>query len=178
MSFTSYNRDNGTITFNVTKCSDYWYKKEYVDNALKQIETTSGIKSTMTDKEKVRQINRFLCTKFNLVFGGTNMYRMMKDKDGSCVEHSKVVFYLCKKNNIPVQTISLTSKDKYQQGHMINRVKINGVWYYCDTMWNHGTFGTGKVGEHYLFMKSLGNDYTKMYSNASNPTVNDYFPGN
>ena len=61
---------------------------------------------------------------------------------------------------------------------MINRVKINGVWYYCDTMWNHGTFGTRKVGEHYLFMKSLGNDYTKMYSNASNPTVNDYFPGN
>ena len=63
--------------------------------------------------------------------------------------------HLCNKYGVTVQNVSI-KYIKPGAGHMLNRVKIGNVWYYCDINLNNGLGSDHrKVDETFLFIKDL-----------------------
>ena len=146
---------NGRVIFDLSVGTKMYKQFKQVEKAYSEAEKKCGVTSKMSDREKVRQINRYICKNYDSVMGGSNMYQMMVKKYGSCVQHSMLFNHLCQKYGVTVENVSLKPKDD-GIGHMLNRVKIGGTWYYCDINFNNG-FGSDnkQVDETFLFLKSL-----------------------
>ena len=153
--------NGGTASIDLTKALSIYKKKAAAEKAYITAEKKCGVKPGMTNREKVRQINRYICLNYEWAIGSDSMYAMMVGKHGACVQHSMLFNYLCKKSGVTSEIVSLNGKNGI--GHALNRVYIDGKWYYCDTMFNNCCFGTKDVYEDYLFMRSLKNAPANAY---------------
>ena len=158
---TSGSINKGAMSIDLTKALPVYKKKVAAEKAYIEAEKKCGVTAKMTDREKVRQINRYICLNYEWAIGSDSMYGMMVKKHGACVQHSILFNYLCKKSGISSEKVSLNGKNGI--GHALNRVYIDGKWYYCDTMFNNCCFGTKDVYEDYLFMRNLKNAPANAY---------------
>jgi hypothetical protein len=155
---------NGELIINLSVGTKLYRQTEAVKKAYIEAEKKCGVTNKMSDREKVRQINRYICNNYDSVIGGSNMYQMMVRKYGSCVQHSMLFNHLCNKYGVTVQNVSLTSI-KPGAGHMLNRVKIGNTWYFCDINLNNGLGSDHrKVDETFLFIKDLRSNPRNGYS--------------
>ena len=146
---------SGTLTVDMKKGTAAYRQCLEVEKAMARAETGCGVRSGMSCAEKIRQINRYICTHYRSIIGGSNMYQMMVKKRGSCVQHAMLFNHLCSRYGIAVENVHLEGRDG-MAGHMLCRVKINGVWRYCDVMFNN-SYGSRphEYDETFLFMKDL-----------------------
>ena len=152
----SFSMSKGQLVLDLSKGSVMYSQSEATKKAFKAAESACGVKNSMSDWEKIRQINKYICQNYTSVIGGSNMHQMMVKKYGSCVQHTMLFNYLCNKYGVPVKNVSLVSKDGNSR-HSLNMAKAGNIWYYCDIMMNND-YGSGKnVDDSYLFMRNLKN---------------------
>ena len=158
----SWNASEGKITIDTGNRVNDYKEYRYIQNTLTKVSRSLGITKNTPEKEKVRRINAYICSNYDYIFVDRTRYtptlfNTIKNKQGLCETFSYIFYELGKMNGLNIRTYSVKSNDPKEAGHALNRVRINGKWYYCDSTWNRGIEYRWNGFDHYLFMSDLRN---------------------
>jgi hypothetical protein len=123
------------------------------------------ISRDMTEKEAVIAINNFVCAYLSLdensgqTAGGDDATaNALEDRAASCRGYANLFKHMCNAVGIDCRLDFGTIEDD-PQGHVWDYVKVDGSWYYCDSVWNDG--GTDEYP--YMFAVDLWESRCRKY---------------
>ena len=142
------------------------FKKDYLvcDRLYRMgVETTKNcVRKGITDAQKVRAINNYLCAKMRYVdnrgryVNQATMLSWLKNWKGCCDTYAHVFRACCLVNNINCRYVYGTAVPfSRTEDHAWNGVRLNGVWHHVDVCWNDTTGHRTK----YLLSRKVWSDH-------------------
>jgi transglutaminase-like putative cysteine protease len=136
-------------------------KKRYLKNKeLKSEARMFGrqlVRQGMTEKEAVIAINNYVCDYLSLeenagsaVEDDSSQVNAIDDRIASCRGYANLFKDMCNSVGIDCR-LDFGSISDDPQGHVWDYVKVDGFWYYCDSVWNDG----GSDEYPYMFSADL-----------------------